>query len=279
MPVIWHTEPKTKTYNQYISGMEKEIFGRTELLLGEHSLKEIVSRKVILFGVGGVGSWCAESLIRSGISYLTIVDSDRIAESNINRQLPATSKTVGQVKVEVLKKRLLEINPDAEIDARQEVYSRETSASFQLEKYDYIIDAIDSLTNKADLILSATKTDAVLFSSMGAALKMDASRIKTTEFWKVQGCPLAAALRRKFKKNEKPSRKFLCVFSDELLRNRGEDIEESGYIPINESDDVNYELRSKKVKVNGTIAHITAIFGFTLAGLVIRDICNKSDTW
>jgi len=255
--------------------INREIFGRTELLLGKAKVYEISSKKVILFGVGGVGSWCAESLIRSGIGHLTIVDSDRVAASNINRQLPATTKTIDKVKVEVLKERLLEINPNAEIIAIQQVYSRETSDSFGLENFDYIIDAIDSLTNKMDLILTACRTKAKLFSSMGAALKLDPSRIKTAEFWKVQGCPLAAALRRKFKKGEKPSKKFYCVYSDELLSNKETLIEETDPLRADEDgepDSVDYEFRSKKVKVNGTIAHITAIFGFTLSGLVIRDI-------
>lgn len=258
--------------------MDESIFGRTELLLGKETVQKISSQRVILFGVGGVGAWCAESLIRSGIKYLTIVDSDRVAVSNINRQLPATSETIGKVKVEVLKERLLEINPDAEITAIQEVYSRENSDSFHLEDYDYIIDAIDSLTNKMDLILTACKTKAVLFSSMGAALKMDSSRIKTTEFWKVQGCPLAAALRRKFKKNEKPAKKFICVYSDELLENKEISINETEAIRADESgkpDEVDFNSRSKKVQVNGTIAHITAIFGFTLSGLVIQNIYKK----
>jgi len=262
--------------------MEESIFGRTELLLGKDTVKEIATKKVILFGVGGVGSWCAESLVRSGITRLTIVDSDRVAVSNINRQLPATSQTVGKVKVEVLRERLLEINPEANIEAIQEVCSKETSESFHLENYDYIIDAIDSLGNKMDLILTACKTDAVLFSSMGAALKMNPSKIKTAEFWKVQGCPLAAALRRKFRKIEKPSKKFYCVYSDELLENKGKNICETPQAhPQDEEgvpDDINYDSRSVKVMVNGTIVHITAIFGFMLSSLVINDIYSKINT-
>ena len=159
-------------------GLEKGIFKRAELLLGNHLMSKIANTKVIIFGVGGVGSWCAESLIRSGISLLTIVDSDRICVTNINRQLMATTKTVGQVKVEALKTRLLEINPKAEINALQQIYSAETSDSFHLDEYDYIIDAIDSLENKAELIRTATNTKADLFSSMGAALKMDPTKIK-----------------------------------------------------------------------------------------------------
>jgi tRNA A37 threonylcarbamoyladenosine dehydratase len=221
---------------------------------------------VILLGVGGVGSWCAESLVRSGIRQLTIVDSDCVCITNINRQLMATSETVGQVKVEAMKERLLTINPQAEITALQRVFTQETSASFDLDSYDYIIDAIDSLKDKATLILLACQTQAKLFSSMGAALKLDPTRIKVTEFWKVNGDPLARALRNKFKKGKVfPKRKFLCVYSDELLENRG--------CP---PDDDEVPSTFNKPQTNGTLAHITAIFGFMLAGLVVQDISKKT---
>ena len=163
-------------------GIERGIFNRAQLLLGSDAMERLGKIRVIIFGVGGVGSWCAESLVRSGISHLTVVDSDRVCITNINRQLMATVKTVGQVKVEALKERLLTINPMAEIDARQQIFSEETANSFCLESYDYIIDAIDSLKDKRLLIEMACQTKAVFFSSMGAALKMDPTRIKVAEF-------------------------------------------------------------------------------------------------
>lgn len=135
-----------------MNAREQAIFGRTELLLGEDVMQALSRMKVIIFGVGGVGSWCAEGLVRSGIKHLTIVDSDRVSITNVNRQLMATVKTVGQVKVEALKVRLLEINPDAEIEAVQAIYCEETADSFDLDSYDYVIDAVDSLKNKALLI-------------------------------------------------------------------------------------------------------------------------------
>ena len=191
---------------------EKNYFERTELLLGQVAMERLQSTKVIVFGVGGVGGWCAESLVRSGVGNITLVDSDSVALSNINRQLMATTKTIGEPKVEVLKKRLLEINPSLKIDAIQKFYCKETESDFSLDDYDYVIDAIDSLKDKALLILRACESKATLFSSMGAALKSDLTRITTTEFWKVKGCPLAAALRRHFKKNKLfPKRKFKCV--------------------------------------------------------------------
>ena len=227
--------------------MEQAIFQRAEQLLGKEAIEVIARKRVIIFGVGGVGSWCAESLVRSGVQHLTIVDFDCVDMTNVNRQLMATTNTVGQVKVDALKERLLSINPSAEITARKEVFSQETAALFDLNGYDYIIDAIDSLKDKALLILMATQTQAKFYSSMGAALKLDPTRIKTAEFWKVTGDPLARALRNRFKREKVfPKRKFQCVYSDELLQPHGEG--------------------------KGSIVHITAIFGFVLAGLVIQDI-------
>src|ERR1035437_3618221 len=133
-------------------GIEKGIFQRTELLLGKSFMEKASEKRVIIFGIGGVGSWCAESLIRTGIMHLTIVDSDRVCVTNINRQIMATTKTIGKVKTEVLKERLLEINPNAEITALQMIYSKETHESFRLETFDFIVDAIDSFANKIHLI-------------------------------------------------------------------------------------------------------------------------------
>ena len=217
--------------------------------MGDEAMSRIAQKRVIVFGVGGVGSWCAESLVRSGIQHLTIVDFDRVDITNVNRQLMATTETVGQVKVDALKERLLSINPSAEITALQQVFTAETAESFHLESYDYIIDAIDSLKDKALLILMATKTEAKFFSSMGAALKLDPTRIKTAEFWKVQGDPLARTLRKRFKHDgQYPACKFQCVYSDEIVESQG-----AG---------------------KGSLVHITAIFGFMLAGLVIQDAVN-----
>ena len=261
--------------------IEQAIFRRAELLLGDEAMKRIAEKRVIIFGVGGVGSWCAESLVRSGFRHLTIVDSDRVCITNVNRQLMATMKTVGQVKVDALKERLLSINPKAEITALQKIFTEETAAEFDLGSYDYIIDAIDSLKDKALLILLACQTKAKFFSSMGAALKMDPTRIRVTEFWKVQGDPLARALRNRFKKEKTfPRHKFQCVYSDELLKNLGHNATcgtEQCMCPKAKNGPgdpnlLNHEWCSSKAQINGTVSHITAIFGFMLAGLVMQDI-------
>ena len=231
-------------------------------------MQRITSTKVILFGIGGVGSWCAEALIRSGILHLTIVDSDRVAVANINRQLPATINTIGELKVDVLKKRLLEINPFATINSIPEIYSAESYDSFELDQYDYIVDAIDSLSHKAHLLITASKTNATIYSSMGAGLKFDPQKIKVAEFWKVKGCKLAAALRGKMKQGERPAKKIQCVYSEELLENKGE----------GDTGNTNEYSSFKKARINGTIVHITAIYGFTLSGLVIQDIANHNSS-
>jgi tRNA A37 threonylcarbamoyladenosine dehydratase len=261
--------------------IDRGIFRRTELLIGKEALLTVANARVIIFGVGGVGSWCAESLVRSGITHLTIVDSDRVCITNINRQLQATMKTVGQVKVEALKARLLEINPDAEIIALQKIYSAETADSFDMESYDYVIDAIDSLENKARLIRHATSLKVKFYSSMGAALKLDPMKIRVAEFWKVEGCPLARALRNKFKKSHLfPKRKFMCVYSPEIVENRGVNhscgtsacLCPKAKTGPGDPTLVNHEWCSSKARINGTMAHTTAMFGFTLAGLVIQDL-------
>jgi tRNA A37 threonylcarbamoyladenosine dehydratase len=262
---------------------KKGIFQRTELLLGKERMERVMSKKVIIFGIGGVGSWCAESLIRSGIQQLTIVDSDRVCITNINRQLLATTLTVGEVKTEALKKRLLEINPSAEINAIQKIYNKENHDFFELDQYDFIIDAIDSLGSKTHLIRQATRTNAVFFSSMGASLKMDPTKIRVAEFWKVLGCPLAAKIRRMIKKGDLPAKKFMCVYSEELLENKGSGSScgtekclcPKTKIAPGDPELADHEWCSQKAVINGTVAHITAIYGFTLAGLVIQHIYNE----
>lgn len=282
-----------------ITTMERGMQRRTELLLGNDNLVKIQSVRVLIFGLGGVGSWCAESLVRSGVRNITIVDSDRVCVTNCNRQLMATSTTVGQVKVEALKARLLDINPDANIEAIQKIYSAESAESFHMEDYDYIIDAIDSLKDKADLILRATALPerVVFVSSMGAALRRDPFMVRQAEFWKVKGDPLARALRKKFKHMKvKPARKFMCVYSEEkpmenmginkacgtggclcpkaklLSGERGTDT--AVYDAPGDQRLVEHEWCSVKAQINGSLCHITATFGMGIAGIILNHIVD-----
>lgn len=244
---------------------QTEIFNRSHLLLGTDMMNELANIHVIIFGIGGVGSWTAESLIRTGVQHLTIVDADNVATSNINRQAPATTLTVGKSKVEAMRQHLLEINPQADIVAIHNIYTSDTATKFNLEDFDYIIDAIDSLSDKILLINNATRAQRPrLFSSMGAALKLDPTRIQVAEFWNVKGCRLAAALRQRFKRiGQFPARKFQCVFSDELLPNLG--------TPSKSDTAKTYN----KVATNGSLCHITAIFGHTLTGLLLKHLSQR----
>jgi len=241
----------------------KEIFNRAELLLGADVMERLASARVILFGVGGVGSWCAEGLVRSGITHLTLVDADCVVPSNINRQRMATVSTVGRAKVEVLRDLLLDINPSACIEAVQARFTEASARDFSLDSYDYVIDAIDALKDKASLILHATGSRAVFISSMGAACKIDPTQVRVASFWDVRGCPLGAMLRKKLRKaGTLPAKDFLCVYDEQLLENRGTDTA----LPE--------ELKFDKVSHNGSLVTVTATFGFTLASLVISDVAR-----
>ena len=232
----------------------KEIFARTELLLGPEAMEKLASARVLVFGVGGVGSWCAEGLIRTGVGHLTIVDSDEVCASNINRQLMATTDTVGLPKVEVLRSRLLEINHEADITALHKPFNEDTAGDFDLDAFDVVIDAIDTLKNKILLILKATSSKAEFFSSMGAALKVDPTLIRVTDFWDVREDPLARMLRKRIRQGKVlPEKPFKVVWSPELLENKG----------------------TCETRTNGTTVAVTAAFGFTLASLSTRFICLK----
>ena len=225
-------------------------------------MSALKAARVIVFGVGGVGGWCAEGLVRSGIGHITIVDCDKVSPSNINRQLIASTQTIGRVKTEVMKERLSEINPEVDVTALNKAYNAENSSDFGLDSYDYIIDAIDSLKDKADLILRSCESSATLYSSMGAALKIDPQMVRVGEFWKVRGCPMAAALRKKYRRNNTlPAKKFLCVYDEEVLEMRGVS---------------NEPLPEGKAQVNGTTVVVPAVCGLTLCSLVLQDIYKKT---
>ena len=260
-----------------MNGADERLL-RSRLLLGDEAMERISRARVIVFGVGGVGSWCAEALVRTGVRHLTIVDGDSVSPSNINRQLMATVSTVGRPKVEVLRERLLDIAPEADIEARVGLFCRETAAEFFGSEepaggglvpcgYDCVVDAIDSLQDKMLLIETACKSDTFFVSSMGAALKTDPSRIQTAAFAKVHGCALARALRHRFKRaGRRPARSFTCVFSDEEGANRWE--------PLPAEAVADGQSPAAHGRVNGSLVHVTAVFGLTLAGLVIRHLAG-----
>lgn len=225
------------------------FFVRSEALLGTEVMESLRSTRVLIVGVGGVGSYCAECLIRTGLTRLTIVDGDTVQASNINRQLPATAQTIGLPKVAALKARLLEINPEAEIEALPVMANGEWLEANGLP-YDYIIDAIDSVNDKADLIIIATRARVKIFSSMGAALRFDPTQVTTGELMSIKGDALAKVVRARMKKiGLHPYRKVRCVYSTE---------------------------QAQQCETRGSLMQVTAVFGLTLASMVIDDLRLRS---
>lgn len=220
--------------------------------MGEERFTAISNARIAVFGIGGVGGWCAECLARTGAGALEIIDCDRVAPSNVNRQNMASLATIGQNKVEALKERLLEINSGASVAARTERYCAATAHGFDLAGYDAVVDAIDSVDCKALLIRNAAAQGATFFSSMGAAKRFDPSKVRTGYFKKVCGDGLAKALRTRFRKEygEIPlGGKFECVWSEE---------------PAATTESL------------GSLAQVTAVFGFNLAALAIDAVCAKA---
>lgn len=224
-----------------------DFFSRSEALLGREAMEALRTKRVILFGIGGVGSWAAEALVRTGLTHLTIVDGDTVQASNINRQLPATRATMGMPKVEALRERLLSLNPEAEIIALHEMVNADWLAANGLENYDYVIDAIDSVADKTDLLLYASRIKGLkIFSSMGAALRFDPTHVTTGELMSIKGDALAKAVRERMKRLDRhPSKKIRCVYSTE---------------------------QAQRCETRGSLMQVTAVFGCTLASLVIRDL-------
>lgn len=263
--------------------MANPAFHRNELLLGKAGVEALAQARVILFGVGGVGSWCAEALIRSGVGHLTIVDNDVICVTNVNRQLQATIPNVGRSKVDALAERLREINPRADVVALQQVYNLETSVEFDLNSFDYVIDAIDSLSHKVGLIAQAMASSATLYSAMGAACKLDATTIRVSSIWDTQGCRLAKFVRKRLRRREVGDGDCLCVYSEEFLEAQEAESacgSENCFCP-KQYDDEGNEIPAdvwcnKKAQINGSMVHITGAFGFFLAGLVVQDIYRRT---
>jgi len=229
------------------------IFHRIALLTGKDGLEKLKKTNVLVFGAGGVGSWCAEALVRSGIGKISIVDFDTVCESNINRQVEATTRTLGCVKVDVLKRRLLEINPECRVTAINKLFCGEDAASFNIENADYVIDAIDTINNKLDLIEKTCNANVTLYSSMGMALKIDPLQIKTASIWDTRICPLARLIRQGLRKRGFSSN-FTVVYSNEP--------------PIR----AEVTAFTGEKTPNGSIVTVTASAGFLLASLVLRDV-------
>lgn len=233
--------------------MEHSQFLRTEMILGENSTNVLSDKNVILFGLGGVGSYTAEALARAGIGRLTIVDNDDVSVTNINRQLCALRSTVGKAKVDVVKERILDINPHCEVTALKKFYLPENADEFNLQSFDYIADAIDTVSAKIDLAVKSAQYGIPMISCMGTGNKLDASRFTVSDIYKTSGCPLCRVMRTELKK--RGIKKLNVVWSPEIPVKPSQTTEETG-----------------KRQTPGSLPFVPPVAGMIMAGKIILDL-------
>ena len=233
-------------------------FDRTKRLLGADAMEKLNGSHVAVFGIGGVGGHAVEALVRSGIGEITIVDSDEVAESNINRQLIATTKTIGRKKVDVMKEHLLEINPAVKVHSYECFFLPETKAQFNFATYDYVIDAVDTVTAKLALVEACKEVNVPIVSSMGAGNKLDPTAFEVSDIYKTSVCPLAKVMRKELK--ARGIKKLKVVYSKEIPLE-----------PIEDADFVSDEKRSRRA-TPGSVAFVPSVAGLILAGEVIKDL-------
>lgn len=237
-----------------------EIFSRTELIFGGDAMDKLKNARVAVFGVGGVGGYTVEALARSGVGAIDIIDDDKVCHSNINRQIIATTKTVGQYKVDAAKQRILDINPDCKVNAYRMFYMPDTAEQFDFTEYDYIVDAVDTVTAKIALAENATAAGTPIISSMGAGNKLDATAFEVTDIYKTSVCPLAKVMRYELKR--RGIKKLKVVYS-----------KEKPITPAVSSEDRTLcENGSKRRQIPGSNAFVPSVAGLIIAGEVIKDI-------
>lgn len=233
-------------------------FARTELLLGKDAVEHLSHCRVAVFGIGGVGGYVCEALARSGVGSLDLIDNDKVCLSNINRQIIATMKTVGEYKTQVMKNRILDINPEAVVNTYECFFLPETAADFPFDQYDYVVDAIDTVTAKIELVMQCRKAGVPIISSMGAGNKLDPTQFRVADIYKTKMDPLAKVMRRELKK--RGVTKLKVVYS-----------EEEPICPA-ESEPQPNGRRSTP----GSTAFVPSVAGLIIAGEVIKDLTGKN---
>lgn len=231
--------------------MTENPFARTELLLGREALDRLSGARVAVFGIGGVGGYVCEALARSGVGKFDLVDSDRVSITNLNRQIIATWKTIGQYKTDAMRERILEINPGADIRLHRCFFLPENAGEFSFEDYDYIVDAVDTVTAKIGLVMKARESGVPVISSMGAGNKLDGSRFRVADLYETKVCPLAKVMRRELRKRGVDSLKV--VYSEEE--------------PVQPRGETEAELR-----IPGSVAFVPSAAGLLIAGEVVKDL-------
>ena len=246
-------------------------FGRTQLLLGREAMEKIASSHAAVFGLGGVGGYVCEALVRSGIGTFTLIDSDRVDISNLNRQIIATLDTVGLYKTEVMKQRMQRINPEVTVNTRNCFFLPENADEFPFSEYDYVVDAVDTVTAKIELIMRAQKEGVPIISAMGAGNKLDAGKFKVADIYDTKVCPLARVMRRELKKRN--VKKLKVVYSEEE--------------PIRPIEDMSISCRThcicppgaahkctERRDIPGSTAFVPAVAGLMIAGEIVKDLCK-----
>ena len=249
-------------------------FSRTELLLGNAAMEKLAASRVAVFGIGGVGGYTVEALVRSGIGAIDIIDDDKVCLTNINRQIYATRKTIGQYKVDVAKERILDINPDIKVTAYKTFYTPETSSQFDFFVYDYVVDAIDTVTGKIELVMNAAKAGTPIISSMGAGNKLNPAAFEVADIYKTSVCPLARVMRYELKK--RGIKKLKVVYSKEK--------------PITPIDNNEISCKTHCVcppgtqrkctarrQVPGSTAFVPSVAGLIIAGEIIKDLTGVTN--
>lgn len=244
-------------------------FSRTELLLGKEAMEKLASARVAIFGIGGVGGYAAEGLVRSGIGALDLIDDDKVCLTNLNRQIIATRKTVGKYKVDVMQERILEINPNAAVTTYKTFYTPETSGEFDFTRYDYIVDAIDTVTGKIEMIVRADQANTPIISSMGAGNKLNPTAFEVTDIYKTSVCPLARVMRRELK--ARGIRKLKVVYSKEPAMTPIESGENS-YSGHCVCPPGTARTCTKRRQIPGSMAFVPSVAGLIIAGEIVKDL-------
>ena len=244
-------------------------FSRTQLLLGQGAMERLARSRVAVFGIGGVGGYVCEALVRSGVGAFDLIDDDKVCLTNLNRQLIATRKTVGKYKVDVMKERMLEINPDVKVNVHQCFFLPENAEEFPFDAYDYVVDAVDTVTAKIEIVMQAQKKNVPVISSMGAGNKLEASQFRVADIYKTKMCPLAKVMRRELKK--RGVKKLKVVYSEE------KPIRPFGNMSTNyEEHEICHpgveQKGAGRKDIPGSVAFVPSAAGLIIAGEVVKDL-------
>ena len=248
-----------------------DFLSRTSNLIGEEALEKLSKSKIIIFGVGGVGSYVTEALARAGVGNLVLFDGDTVNVSNINRQLVATHKTIGEYKVDVMKRRILDINPEANVIANRCYFNETNSSDWDFSEYDYVVDAVDTVTAKVTLVLEAQKAGVPIISCMGAGNKLDPTRFRVADIYKTSGCPLARVMRTALRK--RGVKHLKVVYSDEIPTRPIEDMSISCRSHCICPPDAKHKCTERR-DIPGSTAFVPSVAGLIIAGEVVKDLAK-----